>query len=421
MGRDRRLIVRASGAGLCVCVVALAAPVLAQTVSHRGFIEGLAFTFPQTTPDDQAHVVADLLAREEVTVRPARWVLFAGGVDLRANSHDQVEDSWRVDYSDRGLRRPRLSVRRLMATVTRGSLTVDAGKQFIRWGKTDIVVPTDRFAPRDYLTVVESPFLAVTALRGTLQMGNHTIDGVWAPRFTPSRIPLLGQRWAVIPPAFPPSVTVMEQAVPLPSRSQAGVRWGQTASALEYSVSFFDGFNHAPDIRLGNLDLAAGRVDFARVFPPIRMYGGDAAIPARWFTVKGEAAYFTSSSATTDEYVLYVVQLERQTGEWVFVGGYAGEKVTRNRAALSFAPDRGLSRSILARAAYTIDPNRSFEVEGAVRQNGDGIYLKGEYSQSRGQHWRTTIAGVAIGGDLDDFLGQYRRNSHLRLTVRFSF
>jgi len=28
------------------------------------------------------------------------------------------------------------------------------------------------------------------------------------------------------------------------------------------------------------------------------------------------------------------VQLERQSGEWLFVGGYAGEHVTERRAAL---------------------------------------------------------------------------------------
>ena len=38
-------------------------------------------------------VVGDLLAREEVFVKPAPWLQFAGGLELRANSHDQVEDS----------------------------------------------------------------------------------------------------------------------------------------------------------------------------------------------------------------------------------------------------------------------------------------------------------------------------------------
>ena len=138
---------------------------LAQTLSHRGFVEGTAFVFPQDTPNDPTQLVGDLLAREEVTVRPARWFLFAAGVDFRANSHDQVDDSWRLDFSDRGRQRPRLSTRRLVATLTRGPLTLDLGKQFVRWGKTDIIVPTDRFAPRDFLTVIDAPYLAITAAR----------------------------------------------------------------------------------------------------------------------------------------------------------------------------------------------------------------------------------------------------------------
>lgn len=151
------------------------------------------------------------------------------------------------------------------------------------------------------------------------------------------------------------------------------------------------------------------------------MYGGDAAMPLRWFTVKGEAAWFGSSTRTADEYVLYVVQLERQVGEWVFVGGYAGENVTARRSTLTFAPDRGLTRAVLARAAYTIDPNRSVALETAVRQDGDGMWLKGEYSQTFGQHWRATAGFAWIRGAASDFLGQYRRNSHTFVTMRYSF
>ena len=62
---------------------------------------------------------------------------------------------------------------------------------------------------------------------------------------------------------------------------------------------------------------------------------------------------------------------------------------------MTFAPDRGLTRSIVGRASYTIDPTRSLTFESAVRQNGDGVYAKAEYSQARGQHWRATVTGVA--------------------------
>jgi hypothetical protein len=163
-------------------------------------------------------------------------------------------------------------------------------------------------------------------------------------------------------------------------------------------------------------------VDVRRFYPKMLMIGGDFAIPTRFFTVKAEGAHFGSSDDRADEYALYVLQLERQSGEWFFVGGYAGEAVTRRgSSAAEFAPDRGLTKTFLGRAGYTLDANRTFAFETAIRQNGEGLWMKGEYSQLLGQHWRATVGVTAIAGEMDDFLGQYGRNYHGVLVLRYSF
>lgn len=408
----------------CTTVLALCpASANAQPVSYRGFIDGRAAIFPQDAPNDTVSVVGDGLARLEVSATPAEWLRLAGGLDARANSHDQVEDSWRLDFADRGTLRPRLSVRRLVATLHRGRLTADLGKQFIRWGKADIVTPTDRFAPRDFLNVIDADFLAVRGARAVVEEGNHTFDVVWVPVFTPSRVPLLNQRWTPVPPG----VTLELVESTFPERSQIGVRWGRTAGGFESSLSFYDGMNHLPTVQQPDVGLALPPptgsliVPVTRLYERMRMWGGDAAMPTRWFTIKGEAGYFTSPDQTADEYVLYVIQLERQTGEWLLIGGYVGEAVTEDRRSVTFAPDRGLARTIVGRASYTIDVNRSMAIEGSVRQNGDGLYVKGEYSQARGQHWRATVSAALIRGEPDDFLGQYRLNSNIGLALRYSF
>ncbi len=415
------------GAAVLCCWTSLAS---AQAVSQRGFVEAAATAFPQDAPNDATQAMADVIVREEVFLKATGWLQFAGGIDARANSHDQVADSWAVSFWDRGERRPRLAVRRLTATIARGPFTVDLGKQFVRWGTTDLVNPTDRFAPRDFINVVNPEFLGITAARAVTQLGRHTIDVVWEPRFTPSRVPLADQRWAVAPPSLG-QLPVNQAPFSLPSRGQVGVRWGHAVGSAAYSLSFFDGNNHQPDIqadvRLGlSPDAPAPvpvpvAVDVTRVHPAIRTYGGDLSLPIRWVTIKAEAAYFTSPSATSDEYGLFVLQLERQSGEWVFVGGYVGQVMTHRRSALTFAPDRGASRSIVGRIGRTVKVNGNFAVEGAVRQDGHGVYGKAEYSQTHGQHWRTTATVVGLGGRSDDFFGQYRRNSHVVLALRYSF
>jgi hypothetical protein len=297
------------------------------------------------------------------------------------------------------------------------------GKQFIRWGKTDIVTPTDRFAPRDFLTVVDNDFLAVTAARVSYEKGENTFEAVWSPRFTPSRIPVADQRWS---PPIPPStipVTLHDAGAIFPGGPQSGMRWNH-AGPVEYEFSLYQGFNNLPsfDVVGTQFSPAGVQIDVQQFYPKMLMAGGDLAIPLRPFTVKAEAAHFSSNDDRADEYGLYVVQLERQSGEWFFVGGYAGEVITNHGSrAATFAPDRGLTKTFLGRAGYTIDTNRSLAFESALRENGDGLWLKGEYSQVVGQHWRATLNLTLVRGDVGDFLGQYRRNSHALLILRYSF
>jgi hypothetical protein len=393
----------------------------AQVFTHRGFAQAAGVGYPREAANDPVQAVGDVLLRGEAFVKPSRAIQLAAGLDLRAGSHDQVAAGFGLDFWERGPRRPRLSVRRIALTARGGPFTVDVGKQFIRWGKTDVVSPTDRLAPRDFLNVLEPEFLPVTAVRAVAQKGAHTFEAVWAPRLTPSRMPLPDQRWA---PWAASAVPVVLAPPVFPDGGQTGLRWQHMAGALEYSLSFFDGFNHLPDLRTEGPEPAPvppPPLTVRQVHPPLRTYGAAFAVPTKWLTVKGEAAYFTSTSPLTDEYVLYVLQLERQSGEWVFAGGYAGEAVTERRAASSFSPERGLSRSIVARASCTLDATRTLEMEGALRHDGGGVYARATYSQAWGQHWRATATAVAVGGRRDGFLGQYRDNSYLRLSARYSF
>ena len=390
-----------------------------QDFTQRGFIETRFTGYPQTAPGDSGRAIGEALLRYEPAWKINGSLNLAASFDARADSHRQVERLWRLDWQDRSVRRPAFSVRRLSLQYHRGGLTTELGKQFIRWGKADVLNPTDRFAPRDFLSVVDNDFLAVTAARVTYEAAGNTIDVVWTPRFTPSRVPLINQRWAPLPEGVE-QVQVRDLGAHYPGRSQFGVRWNRIAPSHEMSVSFYDGFNHLPLLD-ARLELTPVRIDLERFYARMRMYGADAALPLRWLTLKGEAAYFTSATSQADEYVQYVIQAERQSGEWMFVGGYAGEAVTRKRSPIDFAPDRGLARSFLGRASYTIDARRSLAFDFAVRENGDGVWARAEYSHLIGTHWRATAGCTLIRGDRADFLGQYRRNSHAMLAIRYSF
>ena len=398
----------------------IAAPASAQEFTYRGFGQIQSTVYPQTTPQDDEHVVVEALFRIEPAYRVTDWLTLSGSIDARIDTIDQVERTWRVDVRDRGLQRPPLSLRHARATVRKGPLTADVGKQFIRWGKADILNPTDRFAPRDFLEVTDDEFLAVIGARGQYARGSHSVDIVWVPTFTPSRTPVIGRRWAPLQPQTFGTTGFTDLDSMFPDRSQYGARWNVLGPGFEISASYFDGFNHLPQFTAFPLS-SRPLVALQRTYAPLRMAGADAAVPLRWFTVKGEIASLFTTSQTADDVVVYVVQLERQSGELSLVAGYAGEIVTERRSQFDFAPDRGLTRAFLGRAGYTIDATSDVSFEAAVRQNFDGVWIKGQYSEAFGAHWRATIAGAGIGGRERDFIGQYRRNSHVLLTLRYSF
>jgi hypothetical protein len=388
----------------------------AQDFTQRGFIETTGYFFPQTAPNDSGRAVGESLIRYEAFYKLAPGLKLSGGIDLRADTHLETERDLHVGWFDRERLRPAIALRRLSATYSRGKLTVEAGKQFVRWGKTDVLNPTDRFAPRDFVNVLDNDFLAITAARVTYGTQSDTIDLVFEPRLTPSRVPLLDQRWAVLPSGLP----IADAAPEFPGGPQFGARWNHIGSAAEYSFSFYNGYDHLPLYNV-QLRLDPFGIEAQRFYPHLRMYGADAAVPLPYVTLKAEAGYFTSASPQADEYVLYVLQLERQTGEWSFIGGYAGQVLTRHGTSIAYSPTRGSTRALVGRAGYTIDTNRSLSVETVVRQNLHGLYVKPEYSQAFGQHWRATAGFVLIAGRDGDFLGQYHRNSNLILQLRYSF
>jgi hypothetical protein len=397
--------------------------VFGQSFEQRGFAEIDLFGFPLTAPNDSGQVIAEGLLRWDASYKLAPWITFSGGLEAQTDTHNETERSFRFDLDDRHLLRPLLSLRSLKTTIHKGHVTADIGKQFIHWGKADILNPTDRFAPRDYLNVVEGEPLGVWGARVNVEYQGTSVDAVWTPRFTPSRIPLIDQRWALLPPDAPPRVE--NAATVFPGGGQFGARINHIGHGYEVSASVFEGYNHLP-LLIPLVDTVSQTLYVQRFYPKIRTFGTDAAIPLQWFTIKTEAALFDSRETSvnaprSDTYLLWVAQLERQIRQWVIAAGYAGQTVFDQRYPIYFDPERGLTKTFLAKAVYNLDAPTSISIETATRQNGQGTWSTVEYSRQLANHWRLIGGITAIAGARNDFLGEYRRNSFGMLKVRYSF
>ena len=169
------------------------------------------------------------------------------------------------------------------ATYTRGKLTVEAGKQFIRWGKTDVLNPTDRFAPRDFVNVVDNDYSRHHRRARHLRHAvRHHRPGLRAAPDAQPRAAAESAMGGAAPghsdvegPRLPRRPAVRRALEPH-RRAWPSTRSPSTTATTTCRSS-------------GAAELGPARADVQRYYPQMRMYGADAAVPLPPVTLKGEA------------------------------------------------------------------------------------------------------------------------------------
>lgn len=388
--------------------------------TNRASIEWRGFFYPMEAENDSGSWVGDVRLRLDGGARlDDHWTVnyaFDAGLD----THRQYRRDAGVFWFDRTNRRPALAVRQFSVRYAAGDWTVEAGKQVIRWGQTDLWSPTDRFAPRDVMSPFKPEYLGVTALRGAWRRGNRRIEAVYTPRFTPGRLPLPLQRWLQPPQDEMRGLAFRDIGNSYPGAGQAGVRYQQTAGRTDFSASYFEGFNHTPSVTLF-YNPYTETMKLLRTYPRTRMLGGDVSRVLPWFTVRGETGWFRSDTSRTDDYVQYVVEAERVQGKAIVIAGYVGEVITESRAKNRVALDRSLTDLFLGRVQYAFNDRHDIKFEFLARRARDIHGGTAAYTRRFGQRWSWTAGAAWLDGDPATTIGQYRFNSHAWTALLCSF
>ena len=170
-------------------------------------------------------------------------------------------------------------------------LDLRLGQQFIFWGKADWVNPTDNINPWDYVNIsaeIEDYRLPVTAAKANIYSDWVNLELVWLPRFQAHRIPLhLPQTMAGIP--------VEQLPVKMPENrldnSQFGVKADFNSFNVDYSLSYFSGYDKNPTIRMA-FDPVQGQFTRTIEYDRYQVFGADFITTFNQWAVKGEGAYY---------------------------------------------------------------------------------------------------------------------------------
>lgn len=312
-----------------------------------------------------------------------------------------------------------------------GPLDLRVGRQAIPWGRADGINPTDNLTPRDFTMLSPDEAderLGASALKATWYQGRLSVTGVWLPEFVPHVVPL----------PEPPGASFHE-APGDGRRRRWGVRVDQSGAAIDWSVSWFEGPDLAPDLGVDD----HGRVTLHH--PRVRVVGGDAVVVAGRYALRAEAAFTKtpdpdgSDPFVRNPFALVVAGVERTFAEYINVNvQYVGRFVRRHDLVLPALtlPERVAARQQAILTSQTAGVQHGLTVRVANRWRREtldaeiaaagflrpaGYVVKPRVTWSVSDRWKLVAGADWFGGSDESFYRLLRRNSALLKEVRWSF
>lgn len=291
------------------------------------------------------------------------------------------------------------------------------GKFVLPWGRADKINPTNPMA-YDYTDLLDNERIGMVGGSWKYSWGvASAIELVAFPLATSSILPNAKSEWFLLP--F------------VGSEGEGGAAYGasfsSTLATVDYSLSWFDGVETMPALRLG--------FPPRLVYNPYRAIGMDFETTWHGFGIRGETAYRTHENGAGDTSVRSILGLD-----------YRWEDVARSRDSLhcflSYARDDvreegtdieypyPFTNSLVGKIEYAYDADTQFALSivatidrGAPRLpavRGGDWYLQPEIRRKFGE-WDVTIGADILEGSKDSFFGFFGDNDRVTLGLRKEF
>jgi hypothetical protein len=316
-----------------------------------------------------------------------------------------------------------------------GPLDLRLGRQIIAWGRADRINPTDTLTPRDFTLLVPEDGdqrFGVTGARATLRVAGLSLIGVVLPTFEPHVIPL----------RRPPPGSTLRQREPDDPVLQGAFKIERTGGRLDWSASYFDGYDLFPDVGIDGV--RPGGVDVVLTHHRVRVVGVDAAAAVGPHTVRGEAAYtFTERSGARDpikssffflvlgadrtfphdlyvnlQYVLRVVSDFRRPAS---VPDPIGRQAALEQALINDQLDRVKHAVAVRLATSWLNDTLRAEIGAIVSVTRGDYALRPKIAYAVTDRLKLTAGGDLLRGPTPSFFDRLRDTSTAYVEVRWDF
>lgn len=359
-----------------------------------------------------------------LTLRPKEYLGFKAYVD----GFVQGSDLSRSNYSEGDLRE-------FYIEKSIGAWDLKVGRAITVWGRADKVNPTDNLSVRNYRMLVvddEDQRSGVFTSQLVFNIENVRVTAIWLPEWRSPIFP--------IPPLK--GITLGDER-PEHSTDQAGLKIDQTGSSLDWSVSYFHGFNKSPDLKL----ISAGPqgVMLALTYGLIDVYGFDFASSIGGVGLRGEVAYTKTKDSdgrdplVQNSNVSAVFGVERNLFEnfnlnvqvlYKKIDDYqdplqltdANTRLLSQQLNLNANQLQEQQTGVSARASYKLW-NDALELEIAyvswLKKSDSLIRPKVSYALS--DHFKLNVGAEVYQGESDTFFGRLKDTSTAFSEIRYGF
>jgi|Deesub1362A_J573_1020465.scaffolds.fasta_scaffold01963_3 hypothetical protein len=245
------------------------------------------------------------------------------------------------------------------------SVDLRLGKQFIFWGRTDWINPTDNITPWDYTNItaeIEDYRLAVNAIKLNWYFGQSNLEMVFVPYFQPNRTGL----------DIPEAQTELPEQKP--ANWQEGLRFSSAISGMNFSFSYWRGFDLFPSV-------IPEREGLIIKYQPQQVLGVDFDYAWGRFVFKGEGAYYLTKDRqgidpfSRNPFVYFVLGSDCTLSNPLSLNlQYVEKRVLKWHDGLMSPQERKITRSASARLAYKKEGYYSLQLI-SVYNFADGDYF----------------------------------------------
>lgn len=342
-------------------------------------------------------------------------------------------------------RRNRLWVDELYLSYRARNYDLVMGKKIHVWGTTDGFSPVNVINPTDYSDLLDTDDETIGVYSASIKyyLGNHYLEGVLVPLFTPSVIPTTDSRWYPEQPTMAPvgdGLVTISYAMQAPEpvhqdlrSAQVAARFGGYVGALDYNFNYYRGYDDIPFFhQYPELQGDTLHMGLKRHYHKMQLVGVDLAAVVAGMVLKGEYAYI-HQQAPADQagymgapFHYAVAGVDKNMADVVgemdlmVTVQYIYQHIATNHEVSSFNFNHIFQQALMLRADVGITSRLSLETTGLYDFKADHYVVMPVLTYQPKGGVNLSLKSYITGGEDDALFGSYA-NNRLQLLARFYF